>query len=197
MLLAAFLIGCTTLTAKNVDLLKPQVTTIEDAKKILGKPKSYSYMGNGETFIQWMDISSIGAEHVAILFDHDSKMIRVTDKYGVGESATGVTAPNSLNKDSGNKERIGISTTNLPAEVQQRLERNKGALIVDLIRGPAFDANMLVGDVVIAINGTQVIDIASMAISITDACRKGGPVVATILRGKEGKQLDISMPNCI
>lgn len=102
-----------------------------------------------------------------------------------------------LAKYAGKKERIGIEMANLPADVQQRLERNKGVLIVGVARGPAFDANILIGDVLVAINGIQVIDIASTGILVRDACRKGDSFVLSVLRGIEGKSRDISIANCM
>jgi len=102
-----------------------------------------------------------------------------------------------LVKYTGSKERIGISIKDLPADIQQKFERNKGAFIESVEKGPAFDSNILVGDVVIAINGAQVIDAASLPPLVRDACRKGGALVITVLRGAEGRQRDISIPGCI
>ena len=124
-----------------------------------------------------------------------------------GSSAVAIASPINVDvykynaiflaKYAGKKEKFGLNITNLPADIQQKLERNKGVLIVNVSREPAFDANLLVGDVVIATNGNQVINDASVGLLVRDACRKGGAIVVSVIRGVDGKQRDISIPNCM
>jgi outer membrane protein assembly factor BamE (lipoprotein component of BamABCDE complex) len=65
-----------------VDSMRPGVTTIQDAETALGKPASSSATANGGTLQQWIysQGSMVGASsaHVAVLFDKDGKMVRVT-----------------------------------------------------------------------------------------------------------------------
>ncbi|HDR8986330.1 TPA: outer membrane protein assembly factor BamE [Burkholderia vietnamiensis] len=67
-----------------VDSMRPGVTTIQDAETALGKPASSSATANGGTLLQWIYTqgSMVGASsaHVAVLFDKDGKMVRVTHR---------------------------------------------------------------------------------------------------------------------
>ncbi|MCA8073934.1 hypothetical protein [Burkholderia vietnamiensis] len=67
-----------------VDSLRPGITTIQDAESTLGKAASASNVANGGTLLQWIysQGSIIGASsaHVAVLFDKDGKMVRVTHR---------------------------------------------------------------------------------------------------------------------
>lgn len=62
--------------------LKPGISTSKDAIATLGKPTSTSASVNNGTLLQWMYTSStvLGAHssHVAILFDADGKMVKIT-----------------------------------------------------------------------------------------------------------------------
>lgn len=69
----------------KVDVLRPGVSTVSDAKKIIGPTSSESSYANGNTLLQWQFISATtngsNGAHVAILFGPDQKMIRVTHKF--------------------------------------------------------------------------------------------------------------------
>ncbi len=53
-----------------------------------------------------------------------------------------------------NSGRIGVQLAAIPRDVQQRLERNRGLFVAAVTVGsPAFRANILVGDVITAVNG--------------------------------------------
>lgn len=80
--------GCVTRGTKFdmavVDSFQVNVTTKEEAIAKLGKPKSVANYSNGTALLQWMFVEASpihgkGA-HVSILFDQDSKMIRVANR---------------------------------------------------------------------------------------------------------------------
>lgn len=63
--------------------LQPGVSTLSDAEKVLGTPTARSAAANGGSLVQWMDIqgSPLGrgyGAHIAILFDSDGRMVRLT-----------------------------------------------------------------------------------------------------------------------
>ena len=67
-----------------LDTMRPGVTTIQDAEAALGKPQSTSAAANGGTLLQWMytqgSVVGGSSAHVAVLFDKDGKMVRVTHR---------------------------------------------------------------------------------------------------------------------
>ncbi|WP_176080768.1 outer membrane protein assembly factor BamE [Paraburkholderia tropica] len=67
-----------------VDSMRPGVTTIQDAETALGKPQSTTAAANGGTLVQWMYTQGTmvggSSAHVAVLFDKDGKMVRVTHR---------------------------------------------------------------------------------------------------------------------
>lgn len=69
----------------EVDSMQSGVTTIQEAQARLGKPTSVSNMANGSTLLQWMFIEASAfhstGRHVAVLFDSNGKMIRITHKF--------------------------------------------------------------------------------------------------------------------
>ena len=76
----------------------------------------------------------------------------------------------------GPKPKLGIQMTDLPSEMRTRLERNTGALIVVVMNeSPAFRANIIEGDVLLKINGEDIL-------SSTD-----GPEKITALAGQQVK----------
>jgi hypothetical protein len=87
-LIALSLAGCMTIGSKfdiaNADQLRPGVSTVYDAKQMLGPPTTQSAIG-ANTLLQWQYsrgtlIGGSGA-HLAVLFDHEGKMIRVTHRF--------------------------------------------------------------------------------------------------------------------
>lgn len=101
-----------------------------------------------------------------------------------------------LGKYSGGKDRIGIEMTPLTTELQQKFERNKGILIKNVVpRGGAFDANVLNGDILTKIAGTDVIDVASVGVQIRSACKKL-PFNIEVLRGADGKFRQLTVAHC-
>jgi hypothetical protein len=68
----------------RVDELKPGVSTVEDAIRVLGTPMSESTLPSGARILQWNSaragIFGATATHAAILFDEQGVMTRVTHK---------------------------------------------------------------------------------------------------------------------
>jgi serine protease Do len=74
----------------------------------------------------------------------------------------------------GPKPKLGIQMADLPSEMRTRLERNTGALVVVVMNdSPAFRANIIEGDVLLKINGEDIL-------SSTD-----GPEKITALAGQQ------------
>jgi outer membrane protein assembly factor BamE (lipoprotein component of BamABCDE complex) len=67
-----------------LDSMRPGVTTIQDAETALGKPASSSAAVNGGTLLQWIytqgSVVGGSSAHVAVLFDKDGRMVRVTHR---------------------------------------------------------------------------------------------------------------------
>ncbi|WP_249170535.1 hypothetical protein [Burkholderia multivorans] len=84
LILAACMTAGNKFDASAVDALRPGVTTIQDAESALGKPASASTGANGGTLLQWIysrgSIIGASSAHVAVLFDNDGKMVRVTHR---------------------------------------------------------------------------------------------------------------------
>lgn len=80
--------ACTTIGNKFdpafVDQLTPGTSTTDDAIRLLGKPSAVSTGANGSRLLQWQYVQGtpIGGSgaHVAVLFDQDGKMVRVTHR---------------------------------------------------------------------------------------------------------------------
>lgn len=59
-----------------------------------------------------------------------------------------------------NKDTIGLSLSSIPLDKRANLQRNTGAYVYNVIEGTrAYRANILIGDAIIAINDTEIIDI--------------------------------------
>lgn len=81
----AFSVACASaghnFDVRAVDRLTPQVSTLDDATKLLGKPASESVRSDGTRVYVWMysEASAFGsprAKSVAIMFNAEGKMIR-------------------------------------------------------------------------------------------------------------------------
>lgn len=89
--LAICLSGCITIGHKfdpaGADRLTPGTSTMSDAIAVLGPTTAMSAGPNGSTLLQWQYsqgtlVGGSGA-HLAILFDADGKMIRVTHRFNL------------------------------------------------------------------------------------------------------------------
>lgn len=68
----------------RVEQLKPGVSTVDDAIRVLGTPMAESTLPSGARILQWnaarAGIFGATASHAAILFDENGVMTRVTHK---------------------------------------------------------------------------------------------------------------------
>ena len=73
---------------EDVDKLKPGMSTITEAKRLLGAPTAESNILD-QTLLQWQFVQATGTSgkgaHVAILFDKYGRMIRVQHKFSTGQ----------------------------------------------------------------------------------------------------------------
>lgn len=82
------LTGCATRGEKfemtDVNAMQPGVTTFEEAREKLGKPRGTKFDENGNKIVTWMwiqaGLAGREARGVRILFDKDDKMVRITGK---------------------------------------------------------------------------------------------------------------------
>ncbi len=83
----------------------------------------------------------------------------------------------------------GIETENIPAEIARylRLPDAKGALVVSILPGgPAFEAGLMPGDIVLSVNRVPVVDSKSFRRSLRSA-RADETLVLYVQRGEEEK----------
>ena len=66
---------------KAHEKLVPGVSTMADARNILGAPASFSSLPGGGTLLQWIEISSSHAIHLCVTFDAQGRMIEITHAY--------------------------------------------------------------------------------------------------------------------
>ena len=70
----------------DAEAFQPGITTLSDAELKFGKPRSVSYQPDGSKLVQWMFVQVVYVHatsgHIAILFDKDGKMVRLTHKSG-------------------------------------------------------------------------------------------------------------------
>lgn len=102
-----------------------------------------------------------------------------------------------LAKYYGKRERIGFDGADLSAELQQKLQRNKGVVVTKVNASePAFEAEMLLGDVITTIDGVEIINRNSVGLAIREACNKEKPFIIQVIRG-ENKTKDLTIKSCI
>src|ERR1039458_3347059 len=78
------------------------------------------------------------------------------------------------------KLHLGVQCVPLNDELRRKLERNTGVLIAIVLRGtPAFNANVLEGDVILKLNGQDVIDVPSFNANLAQLA--GKPVTLDML----------------
>lgn len=91
------------------------------------------------------------------------------------------------------KLKFGVAVMDLTPEQRASLDRNSGA-VVDIVmeNSPAFNANILPGDVILEINGVSVLN-AKQAVDLmlgADASR--GPASFKVLRNREEKIITVA-----
>jgi hypothetical protein len=90
------------------------------------------------------------------------------------------------------KIRLGINSVPLPDDVRNRLQRNTGLLVAIVVVGtPAFRANILEGDILLKLNGEDLLDTKDL----TDKVNRfaGQSVEFTIIRGSEPRTIQLTL----
>ena len=66
---------------KLVDQLKPRVTQLDEAIRLLGNPNNITKLADGTKLVQWIHVfSTMGSsatKHVAVIFDQKDVMVKV------------------------------------------------------------------------------------------------------------------------
>lgn len=90
------------------------------------------------------------------------------------------------------KMRLGTNTVPLPDDVRTRLQRNTGVYVPIVVRGtPAFNSNVLEGDVIVGINGADVSDPKGFTDQLTQYA--GQTVKLSIIRGSEPVSISVKL----
>lgn len=86
---------------------------------------------------------------------------------------------------------VGVSPARLPAELREQLGQGRALAVVGLAEdGPAAQAGMLIGDVILAVGGAPVRSSAGLRAQLAD--RVGQPVSVRLLRGGHTTELEIT-----
>jgi S1-C subfamily serine protease len=90
------------------------------------------------------------------------------------------------------KLHLGVSPAPLSDELRRKLERNTGVMIAVVIRDtPAFKANILEGDVVLKVNGADVVDPPSFIAQLTQWA--GKTVTLDVMRGDRPRSITVTL----
>jgi len=91
-----------------------------------------------------------------------------------------------------NKIQLGLNYGPLSDALRQTLERNTGVQVEIVVRGtPAFNANLLEGDVLLKMNGRDIPDVSTLS---SDLMHMGGQLVTfDLLRGDEHRTIAVML----
>ncbi len=88
--------------------------------------------------------------------------------------------------------QFGVRVNDLTDAQRQRLERNTGAVVIKVYENtPAFFANILVGDVIIAVNGVPVGTAADAVAKLRAIDQSAGPATVTVIRRGAKKTITV------
>jgi hypothetical protein len=91
-----------------------------------------------------------------------------------------------------NKIHLGVFPAPLSDEQRRELERNTGVVIAIVVRNtPAFRANILEGDMVLKLNGTDVIDPKSFLADLNQMA--GQSVTLDVIRGGQPRSIKVTL----
>ncbi len=89
--------------------------------------------------------------------------------------------------------QFGLRLVDLTDAQRRRLERNTGAVVVKVFDNtPAFYANILVDDVIIAVNGQPVGTAADAVAKLRAIDHDAGPATVTVLRKGQKKTITVT-----
>lgn len=104
---------------------------------------------------------------------------------------TANTTTTNVTSNSGKSPKLGVSLRNLTLEERTDIERNKGAYIVDVLDDtPAFESNVIPGDILIKISNFQVKD-AAQAILLINAVDTDEDLKITVFRKGSLREITI------
>ena len=88
--------------------------------------------------------------------------------------------------------QFGVRLNDLTDAQRQRLERNTGAVVIIVYDNtPAFYANILVGDVIIAVNGKPVGTASDAVGKLRAVAQSGKPATVTVIRRGAQKTITV------
>jgi PDZ domain len=91
-----------------------------------------------------------------------------------------------------NKIRLGLYSRPLDEEQRHKLERNTGVQVTVVVTGsPAFNANVLEGDVLLKLNGRDITDMRSLNMDITQLA--GQRATFDLLRGDQPRSIAVTL----
>jgi hypothetical protein len=90
------------------------------------------------------------------------------------------------------KMHLGVQFVPLSDDLRRKLERNTGVVIDIVVHGsPAFRANILEGDVVLKLNGADVVDVATF---LSQLAQLGGQrITLDVLRGDQPRPISVTL----
>jgi S1-C subfamily serine protease len=90
------------------------------------------------------------------------------------------------------KIHLGVQTAPLSDDLRRKLERNTGVVAAIVMRSsPAFSANILEGDVILKLNGADVIDTPSFYARLTQLA--GQTVTLDVVRGDQPRSITVTL----
>lgn len=109
----------------------------------------------------------------------------------VEKVVSGSTTTNVVITNTGKSSKLGVSLRDLTLVERTDIERNKGAFIIDVFDDtPAFDSNIIPGDILIKISNFQVKD-AAQALILIKAVDTDEDLILTVFRKGNLKEITV------
>jgi hypothetical protein len=95
-------------------------------------------------------------------------------------------------KEDVSKLHLGVQSVPLSDDLRRKLERNTGVMIAIVVHGtPAFRANVLEGDVVLKVNGSDVVDVPGFLAQLNQLA--GQKITLDVLRGDQPRVISVTL----